>query len=84
MKTNIVRIGNSKGIRLPKAILEQCFLKDSVELEVKDNVLTIRPIDAPRGGWAEAFSEMSERQDDRLLDEDAESGTEWDRAEWRW
>ena len=43
MKTNIVRIGNSKGIRLPKFVLEQCHLKDAVEIEVKGNVLTVRP-----------------------------------------
>lgn len=84
MKTNIVRIGNSKGVRLPKSILEQCQLKDSVELEVEGNVLTIRPIHAPRSGWAEAFSEMAKQKDDKLLNADTASATEWDKTEWQW
>ncbi len=84
MKANIVRIGNSKGIRLPKSVLEQCRLKDSVEIEVEDNVLTIRPVHAPRSGWSEAFSGMAQRKDDKLLDEDTALATEWDRSEWRW
>jgi len=84
MKTNIVRIGNSKGIRLPKSVLEQCHLKDSVEIEVEGNVLTIRPVHTPRLGWSEAFSEMTNQKDDTLLDEDTTLATEWDRKEWRW
>lgn len=84
MKTNIVRIGHSKGIRLPKSILEQCRLKDSVEIEVEGDAVIIRPIHAARSGWSEAFSEMSGHQDDKLLDEDTAPGAEWDRSEWRW
>ena len=84
MKANIVRIGNSKGIRLPKSILEQCRLKDSVEIEVEGNALVIRPVRAPRSGWSEAFSGMSQHKDDKLLDEDTALATEWDRSEWRW
>ena len=66
MKTNIVRIGNSKGIRLPKSVLEQCRLKDVVEIEVEGNALIIRPVHAPRSGWSEAFSEMAQHKDDKL------------------
>ena len=78
MKTHIVRIGNSKGIRLPKSVLEQCCLKDTVEIEVVGKVLIIRPAHAPRSGWSEAFSQMSQHQDDKLLDEDTPLTTEWD------
>jgi len=84
MKTHIVRIGNSKGIRLPKSVLEQCHFKDSVEIEIENNVLIIRPVHAPRAGWAEAFSRMAQHKDDKLLDEDSAGATEWDRSEWRW
>lgn len=84
MKTNIVRIGNSKGIRLPKSILEQCQLKDAVQIEVEGNVLIIRPVHAPRSGWSESFIEMARRKDDKLLDEDSALATGWDRSEWRW
>ena len=84
MKTNIVRIGNSKGVRLPKSVLEQCHLKDSVEIEVEGDAVIIRSAHVPRAGWSEAFSEMSEHLDDKLLDEDTASATQWDRNEWRW
>jgi antitoxin MazE len=84
VKTNIVRIGNSKGIRLPKSILEQCQLKDAVQIEVEGNVLIIRPVHAPRSGWSESFIEMARRKDDKLLDEDSALATGWDRSEWRW
>ncbi len=84
MKTKVVRIGNSKGIRLPKAVLEQCHLEDTVELEVEDDLVIIRPAHAPRSGWDEAFSKMAEKHDDALLDADAQPATQWDKAEWRW
>ncbi|MHB1587317.1 MAG: AbrB/MazE/SpoVT family DNA-binding domain-containing protein [Acidiferrobacteraceae bacterium] len=84
MKSNIVRIGNSKGIRLPKSVLEQCRLKDAVEIEVEGGVLMIRPADVPRNGWSEAFSGMVRHKDDKLLDEDTGLATGWDRSEWRW
>lgn len=84
MKTNIVRIGNSRGIRLPKSILEQCGLKDAVELAVEDNVRIVRPIHAPRSGRSDAFSEMALRKDDKRLDADTGLATEWDESEWRW
>ena len=84
MKTNIVRIGNSKGIRLPKSVLKQCHLKDSVEIEVEGDTLIIRPVHAPRSGWPEAFSAMAQHKDDMLLDEDTALATEWDQSEWRW
>ena len=84
MKTSIVKIGNSKGIRLPKSVLEQCHLTDSVELLVEGNVLTVRPILAPRSGWSEAFSEMAQNKDDKLLDDDTSLATECDNSSWRW
>lgn len=84
MKTNIVRIGNSRGIRLPKAILTQCKLEDAVELEVEDNRLVVRPAKAPRTGWDHAFAAMAARGDDALLDRDTLKPTDWDKSEWRW
>ena len=84
MRTSIIRIGNSRGIRIPKALLEQCKLGDTVELEVEDNRLVIRPADRPRQGWDEAFCQMAERGDDALLDEGSLGQTEWDQTEWEW
>jgi antitoxin MazE len=61
VKANIVQIGNSKGIRLSKAVLEQSGLRDAVEIEVRDRCLLIRPAAASRAGWDEAFAEMAQR-----------------------
>lgn len=84
MKTNIVRIGNSQGIRIPKALLEQTGLCDEVELIVRDDSLIIRPIREPRAGWAEVFQEMARCGDDTLLDDTTPSLSSWDEDEWEW
>lgn len=70
MKTRLVRIGNSKGIRIPKALIDQSGLRDEVEITLKGNSLVIRPASNPREGWAEAFEEMARRGDDTLLDDE--------------
>jgi len=82
MKTRLVRIGNSKGIRIPKALIEQSGLKDEVEITLKGDSLVIRPASNPRAGWAEAFDEMVRRGDDILLDGDVVN--EFDETEWEW
>ena len=84
MKTSLVRIGNSRGIRIPKALLEQCHLQDEVELEVQDNHLVIRSPTKPRSGWADAFRRMHEQGDDELVDETPLPSTKWERTEWEW
>jgi antitoxin MazE len=84
MKTRIVRIGNSRGIRIPKLLLEQTGLQGEVEILVENDSLVIRPIKPPREGWAEAFQEMARRGEDKLLDADMPSLTSWDEEEWEW
>ena len=84
MKTHIVRIGNSRGLRLPKTVLTQCGLEDAVEIEVEDNRLVVRPARGARAGWNEAFATMAKRGDDILLDRDTLKPTDWDKVEWRW
>lgn len=84
MKTNVVRIGNSRGIRIPKKLLEQCRLEGEVELEVVNNQLLVRPVATPRSGWSDAFRRMHEKGDDTLLDEERLSPTEWEKTEWEW
>jgi antitoxin MazE len=84
MKTRIIRIGNSQGIRIPKPLLEQSGLGEEVELEVQPNQIVIRSASRPRRGWAEAFQAMAARGDDALLDPDAPSGSDWDEEEWEW
>jgi len=84
VKTRIVRIGNSRGIRLPRAMLEQCGFEDEVDLSVEEDRLVIRSLARPRAGWEKAFKEMAEHGDDHLLDEESLGPTEWDETEWEW
>ncbi len=84
MKTHIVRIGNSQGVRIPKPLLEQTGLQGEVEITAEDGSLVIRPVKKPRDGWAAAFQEMARRGDDDLLDEVAPTLSAWDEDEWEW
>lgn len=81
MKTRLVQIGNSRGIRLPKLLIEEAGLEEDVELEVQGNSVVIRPATAPRAGWAEAAADLG-RSGRGLLD--AETPTSFDREEWSW
>ncbi len=84
VKSRIVKMGNSKGVRIPKPILEQLALGEEVELSVRGDQLVIRPGNRPRSGWEEKFARMAELGDDRLLDEEVVSSTKWDQDEWEW
>ena len=84
MKTNLVRIGNSRGIRIPKPVIEQCGLGGEVEMVVHNNELVIRSSACAREGWSAAFARMSELGDDELLDRVAETSSAWDEEEWEW
>lgn len=84
MKTHIVRIGNSQGIRIPKPLLEQTGLQGEVEITAEDGSLVIRPVKVPRAGWAAAFQEMAQRGDDAFVDAVAPTLSTWDEDEWEW
>jgi antitoxin MazE len=84
LRTRIIRIGNSQGIRIPKHLLGQSNLGDEVELEVQADQIVIRPARHARQGWDEAFSRMAEQGDDRLLDGNIATAAEWDEGEWEW
>ncbi len=70
MITKIVKIGNSRGIRIPKSIIEQINIDSEVELEVKNDSIIIRPISKKRVNWDKSFKLMSIKKEDALLDED--------------
>jgi antitoxin MazE len=68
MKVKVVPIGNSRGIRIPKPLLEQCAIEDAVELRSDGKRIVLTPVKAkPRQGWAEAAARMHEAGDDELL-----------------
>ena len=83
MKTKIVRIGNSQGLRIPKPLLDQTGLSGEVEIEVKDRALVITPVEGVRAGWSSAFEAMARRGDDTLLDPVPDASS-WDETEWEW
>ncbi len=81
-KTRIVQIGNSRGIRVPKALLDQARLPEDVELVAEPGRLVVRAARRPRAGWADAARLMRERNDDRL--DPGGNRTRFERAEWEW
>lgn len=81
-KGRIVRIGNSRGIRVPKILLEQAQLPEEVELHAEPGRLVVKGRRRARTGWAEAARVMSTQGHDALLDEPIT--TRFDREEWEW
>ena len=83
IKTRIIKIGNSQGVRIPRLLLDQTNLSGNVYLEVEQNQIIIRPISAIREGWDEQFKLMAQMGDDNLLD-DENLVSSWDDEEWEW
>ena len=81
MKTTLVAIGNSKGVRIPGAFIKQCGLTREIEINIRDRTIIISSLQGPRAGWKQAFEQMAEQGDDSLPDfvENA-----WDDEEWQW
>ena len=82
IKTRIVRIGNSQGIRVPRPLLDQARLPGEVELSAEPGRLVVRASRAPRDGWADAARTMRARGEDGLLD--APTATTFEAEEWTW
>jgi antitoxin MazE len=83
MRAEIIRIGNSRGLRIPKAVLEQCGMKTTVDLRVEDHSIVVTPYEEVRAGWEKYFQAMAKNEDDALLDAGSLSHS-WDKAEWQW
>jgi antitoxin MazE len=82
MKAHIVRIGNSRGIRLPKTLLQEAQLEDEVELQAEPGRILISKTAKPRAGWSDAAKRMREENEDRLIDQP--TPTQFDTEEWKW
>ncbi len=82
MKTKIVRIGNSRGVRIPKPLLEEAGLENQVRLRLVEGGILIESEKASRAGWADAAVLASERGDDALLDDPV--ATRFDESDWEW
>lgn len=83
MKVQLVRIGNSRGIRIPKPVIEQCGFGETAELSVETGRLVITPEKKPRQGWAEAFRVAGAGAADELLLEGLPPNA-FDQDEWTW
>ena len=80
MELSIIQIGNSKGFRLSKTLIEKYNIKDKVELILEKGYMILKPISSPRKDWEKAFKEMNENGDDQLLFNDVfenENLEEW-------
>lgn len=80
MEVSLIKIGNSKGIRLSKTLIEKYNLRDKVELILEKGYIILKPSSQPRKGWDQAFKEMHENRDDELLFNDVfedENLDEW-------
>jgi len=82
MKARLVRIGNSRGVRLPKPLIEEAGLTEDVELQVQEGKIVISRVSRVREGWAQAAKKLATREEDRLLDEP--TATHFDIEEWNW
>ena len=82
MRARLVRIGNSRGVRLPKPLIEEVGLGEDVELVVRDGAIVITSIQKPRTGWAAAAEKL--RQRDGVPPLDPPTPTRFDEEEWEW
>lgn len=83
MRTELVRIGNSRGIRIPKPIIEQCGFGEIVEVRVERDCLVVSPERRPRQSWNDAFRASGSAGSDELMLEGTGSN-DFDREEWKW
>ncbi len=80
MEVSVIKIGNSKGLRLSKEILARYNIKDSVEIVLEKGYIILKPVEKPRKNWEQAFKEMHANNDDVLLMDDVfedENLEEW-------
>jgi antitoxin MazE len=79
MQTKIIQIGNSKGLRLSKTIIEKYDIGEMVNMRLEENFIIIEPISKPRTNWAKSFKEMRKnRHDELLIDDIFEEESNWE------
>ena len=82
MKTRLVQIGNSRGVRIPKPMIEEAGLGDEVELRLQKGAIVLMAARSPRSGWLEAARLLRERGEDYMVDPAV--STHFDDEEWEW
>jgi antitoxin MazE len=67
MEVSVIKIGNSRGIRFSKTLIERYNIRDTVDLILDKGQIIIKPLSRPRKGWEKAFVEMHANGDDKLI-----------------
>ena len=67
MEVSVIKIGNSRGIRFSKTLIERYNIRDTVDLILDKGQIIIKPLSRPRKGWEKAFIEMHANGDDKLI-----------------
>jgi len=84
MKTKLIKIGNSRGIRISKTMVEQCKLNGDLNIEIRENEIVISSEENNRLGWEEAFKKAVSLKENSMVDDDGMNLSEWDEKEWKW
>ncbi len=85
MKTEIMQIDKTRGVRIPKTLLQRSGLRGKVVLEIKYQRIIIRTPTKPRAGWERSFRAMTKTGEDKLLDAEASPyQSRWDKSDWSW
>jgi len=85
MKTKLIRIGNSQGIRIPKPFVEESGITDEIEMILRDNEIVLQSAETTRKNWEASFEKMAEQDDDIILDQkEIEKQSEWNEVERTW
>jgi antitoxin MazE len=82
MITQLIKVGNSRGVRIPKPLIQETGLTNDVSIRADGGSIVISPVRAARNGWQEAFNKMHANNDDVLIDKNIRSN--WDDKEWEW
>ncbi len=78
LRVSVIQVGNSKGIRLSKTLLDKYQITDKVELVLEQDFIVLKPVVEPRKNWEEAFAEMHRNGDDKLLIDSVFEDENWD------
>lgn len=82
MKSQIIQIGNSQGVRLPKALLEESGISGEIDLVLHEEGILIRGVQRKRDGWADELKAMLDKEEDEISD--AVALTDFDVKQWQW
>ena len=83
MKIKLINIGNSKGLRLPKTIIQQYKIGEDLQIELQEDGILLKPLTKPRTGWSEQFENAvkpNEKQEKNWI----EARNRFDKEEWTW